>query len=505
MSLSRFPVLLAVLSALLSALLSATVGCGGAQEVVVKPKPYDQAIRNPMKGFIDKPDGIGYVTLSRPYVAWSDLESSAGDGADKIVRYSNAMWKDIPQRNVKVIPRVYLEWPIGSPGDEYWPIQSYYPSDMTVRDFTSAKFKARAVRMVEKMAQAWDNDDRIAFIEMAMIGPWGEHHDPAPTEAIQKVLGDAFTANFKHKLVMVRYPWHFEDYKFGIHWDSFGKPGWESRTHIPLLEGPLADRWKIAPMGGEMAYHKGEPANTQLGLDPTDTAANYADTVIRYIHRWHWTTLGWMGNHDANNAAASANAERFQKAFGYRYVLDECRYDGRVRGGGRLNVSFTVRNVGSAPFYYTWPVEVSLLDANTHQPAWKSTFKNVDIRTWLPGNFSDIGKGKMIGQDKQTHVFQWATGIDYDIPPQPTTVSGSFQLPTSLPAGRYILALAILDPAGDLPSLRFATANYFTGGRHPIGWVGLDSDNPNPQLDDKMFDDLRADKTLHYVVDHEVK
>ena len=73
-------------------------------------------------------------------------------------------------------------------------------------------------------------------------------------------------------------------------------------------------------------------------------------------------------------------AEAIQKAFGYRYVLDEVRFSFSTL----LNVAFDVTNTGSAPFYYNWPVEVALLDPETKKSVWKSTF-DTDIRKWLPG------------------------------------------------------------------------------------------------------------------------
>lgn len=63
----------------------------------------------------------------------------------------------------------------------------------------------------------------------------------------------------------------------------------------------------------------------------------------------------------------------------------------------------------------------------------------------------------------------------------------------------YILALAILDPAGNLPSVRFATTNYFRGGRHPIGWIGVGRRQPK-QRPLPAFDDPAQDHTLHYDV-----
>jgi len=79
-------------------------------------------------------------------------------------------------------------------------------------------------------------------------------------------------------------------------------------------------------------------------------------------------------------------------------------------------------------------------------------------------------------------------------------VAGRFVMPEDLARGDYILALAILDPAGMLPSVRFAIENYFIGGRHPIGLVGVDQIPPAPELDPASFDDPAADRTLHYVL-----
>ena len=63
--------------------------------------------------------------------------------------------------------------------------------------------------------------------------------------------------------------------------------------------------------------------------------------------------------------------------------------------------------------------------------------------------------------------------------------------------GEYILALAILDPAGNVPAVRFAIKNYFKGGRHPMGKIGV---NYTPEaFTVREFDDIRLDSSLFYV------
>jgi len=82
-------------------------------------------------------------------------------------------------------------------------------------------------------------------------------------------------------------------------------------------------------------------------------------------------------------------------------------------------------------------------------------------------------------------------------PPKTYQASGDFEL--TVPTGRYILAIAILDPSGRLPSLRFATSQYFKGGRHPIGIVAVNQGNGGSLPGDMVFDDPAKDDSLHYL------
>lgn len=68
-----------------------------------------------------------------------------------------------------------------------------------------------------------------------------------------------------------------------------------------------------------------------------------------------------------------------------------------------------------------------------------------------------------------------------------------------IPCGEYILALAILDPSGMLPSVRFANTNYFEGGYTPLGYIGIDADVADAALPESEFDDIQNDRTLKYI------
>ncbi len=457
----------------------ASLAAGSNNQVVIRPQEYQGALRNPLKGF--RPDTgpraftQEYATLARCYLKWNELENSESDGIDRIMRVCNERWKDVEKYNIKVIPRVYLDWD-EKEGNEYW------PADMQTHDYSSDQFRQRLQRLIQRLGQCWDRDPRVAWVQMGLIGYWGEHHHPSLDARMQQLLGDAFTAAFPNKKVTVRNPREFPDYEFGIYWDS-----WAHIEQVPMDGAAMAKlnaergRWKSCPMDGECAYNWGR-YREQPGDNPNDTLRDPAHRawLIDTIRWLHGNDLGWVANYDAGDPLVHAGAQEVQKAFGYRLVIDEVRYDAVVLPGQGFRVAFRLRNTGSAPFYYNWPVEVSLLDPKSREVVWKSVFRDVDIRTWLPGD-------------------QWnKQSRRYEMEPKTYEVGGSFAVPGKVPEGDYLVALAILDPAGMQPAVRFAIRNYFIGGRHPLGVIGVGKTPSSPELDPACFDDPAKDKTLHY-------
>lgn len=78
------------------------------------------------------------------------------------------------------------------------------------------------------------------------------------------------------------------------------------------------------------------------------------------------------------------------------------------------------------------------------------------------------------------------------------TIEGDLAIPSDIAPGEYMLAISINDPAGNLPSIRFATINYIQGGRHPMGYIGVGQQIDNFEISRNLFVDLAADKTLYY-------
>lgn len=459
--------------------------------VTVTPAEFQGAINNPLKGFRDYKRN-GYGLIRRQYVRWKDIEAAADDSVDRIIAYTNRVtiingrrFEDI---NVKLVPRVYLDWN-GAPGNQHW------PADLNTFDYDSPAFQERLRRLAEKLGKAWDEDPRIFAIQMGLIGYWGEHHTPAPTVAQRRLLTEAFQQAFKNKPVLVRHTnAEFMQRGFGIYYDTFGTLTREP-PQGPVDQFPMAATnvyphiWKRGPVEGEVEYNwqrdrEGSKPLETFGVTPNETMTvpAYRRYMIDKIRRYHASYLGWISDYDDSKADIVDGAGELQKAFGYRFVIDSASYP-LVAQGENLTVKFTVRNTGSAPFYLDWPVAVSLLDPSTKKPVWSAALEGVDVRTWLPGEDWDSAE------------------FAYRRPAAQYLNEGYAALPAGIAPGTYILAISILDRQGGMmPSVRFAIDNYFRGGWHPLGFIGIGGPPQEASLRDFAFDSPAFDDTLSYNV-----
>ncbi len=465
--------------------------------VTVIPSEFQGAINNPLKGFrAYKKDGYGLV--ERSYIKWQDIEASADDTVERIIAHTNRITETKGRRfedlNVKLVPRVFLDWN-GTSGRQYW------PADLHTFDYDSPAFQERLRRLVAKLGEAWDNDPRIFAVQMGLIGYWGEQHHPAPTAEQRRLLTEAFQKAFRNKPVLVRHtdP-EFMEAGFGIYYDTFAnlsrEPPTGPKDQLPWQATHVyPELWKRGPIEGEVEYNwqkqreSAKPAET-FGRTPDETmkVPAYRRYMIDKIRRYHASYLGWITGYADSDREVLAGAAELQKAFGYRFVLDSASYPLTVQPGTKIQLKLTARNTGSAPFYLDWPVAVALLDPVTKKPAWSAPLSGVDIRKWLPGEDWD------------------SAAFAYRRPAVSYQEEGHATLPPDIKPGHYIVALAILDRQGGmLPSARFAIENYFRGGWHPLGFIGVGETPKEISLGNVKFDSPAFDDSLHYAVPEKLR
>jgi hypothetical protein len=511
------------------------------ESVSVSFDEYRNAFRNPMKGFreyfnpgVDKKREeypFPYGTMVKEYMQWNMIEDSVSDGVDRIVEYSNHRWMGFEDINMKVIPRVFLVWVEpwhggvdknpDNPDDmngSHWPSDMVPEYDSPYRQipgsvgamvapedsvkpikggYFSPEFPDRVKNLVAKMGEAWDNDPRVAYVEMGIIGEWGEHHDPdistywPPHDeplhvenrtwlpGIEKVLGDAFTEAFKNKKVMVRYAYEFKDYQFGIYWDSWSIDQEIERGYNEMLR--LNDRWKSQPIGGEITWNWG--SLKLKGFNSFEDCVKDDSTrrlIIEQIRNLHCNHLGGITWADFNDRDFIPYADLIQRSLGYRFAMSSFVYPRQAKAGDSFSIEFKVTNSGSSPFYYDWPVEISLLDVVTHKKVWSKVLQTVKISQWMPGENWSVTENKYMEE------------------PPVYTVNESLVIDSAIKPGKYIVAVSILDPAGMTPSLRFANTNYFEGGVHPVGYIGIGCRLKDFGISPSDFFDIQSDKSLKY-------
>lgn len=483
-----------ILKILLSALMFAGCFFLRAQDLIItRPLEYPDALSNPFKGFRPGLNDAGdpaypYPTLVRDYIRWNQIENDASDGVQKIIAFCNERWQGLEMLNVKVIPRVYIDWN-SSDGNEYW------PADLTPGDWSSQEFKDRVVNLIYKLGEAWDDDPRVAWVQTGIIGYWGEQENPVGVDedGWAERIGAAYDSAFQNKQLVVRNQRHWDPYgyKWGVYWDSYGHPGQTSGSWTDIRNANAQGRYLTEIIEGEVAYNWGEGSfDPVYGGEPEITLNNSAFTgnMIDVIRELHCTGLGWISDYDLDGSLGTdpdsirANASRMQKAFGYRFILSEYKGFSRADQGDTLELSFKVCNMGSAPFYKDWPVAFTLIDELTKQIIWTEIITDVDITHWLPGSNYNY------------------TTRSYNNPAPEYQIDASLRIPTNIPTGQYLAGISIIDPSTHLPGIFFAIENFLAESQaQPLCRMGIgEALNGAPEVDPSVFGDPLADDARYY-------
>jgi hypothetical protein len=241
----------------------------------------DAAIGNPLKGFMSNPDFSGY----NPYVAESIVDISLEAyyiGLDELMVGNNTFnWdplerrlNDASSRNRHAVLSIICHYPnwnklsipqyILDDGLELF----YYPDFLGggySPNYGDKKLLSALEQFIGALGERYDGDQRIGFINLGLLGFWGEWHtfphDYVPEHAKQSVVSWYRNA-FQTTKILARYPQKTAyDSGFGLVDGSFtyetidGKAnGNEFREHYfwpSVVHSRQADFWKRAPMGGE--------------------------------------------------------------------------------------------------------------------------------------------------------------------------------------------------------------------------------------------------------------
>lgn len=399
-------------------------------------EPGPLPIENPLKGYAAYLDGApklsGYASMAYVEAPWSDLEPEEGQYRfDRLdARFEHPLSKD-----KSVVLRIWLDYPSRPSGVPGWlrakglkmTPYSEYGGGLSP-DYDNDELKRGLFRFIAALGRRYADSGRVRFIEVGFLGFWGEFHTYPhdqwfASSATQSLVVDALHRAFPHTHLLGRNPAYasLNQPWMGFHDDMIpdDTDSGEVWDFLPELTAHgLQNNWKVAPTGGEMVPFA---AKRLLSTD--------WDKLTSAVRKCHFSFIaGYCPVLEQNvSPEFKRRSDELASLLGYSFRLQRALLPAATSASSSWRFEISGSNVGVAPFYYPWPVNLALLRPGggvvDQQPL------NVDVRSWLPGGFTMAGS------------VRWHA-----------------------PAGSYDVAIGILDPASKRPVIRFANQLEYTNG-----------------------------------------
>lgn len=261
-------------------------------------------------------------------------------------------------------------------------------------DYDHPELLSAMVGLIEALGARYDGDRRIGFIQVGLIGFWGEWHtypysEWFPSEATQESVLNAYDTSFKTTQLQIRRPAaNSVSLRMGFHDDSFAYStiGDESWFFLPGLESAGADqRWQEVAIGGEL-----RPELQETAFSDRYTEGDYAQDPLACIEQTHASYLlnyrAFSGNNIGYEGDQLLRAEEAALAMGYTFEVREATMEATVHNSGEADVSLKVlvAQTGIAPFYY--PLSVEAVSLRFDHSASSAT----SLQGLLPGQTEEI-------------------------------------------------------------------------------------------------------------------
>lgn len=328
---------------------------------------YETAYGNPMKGFIPFYSENG-ADDSVPYsMEWFYVPLSAlvdDNGEYKIREGLEPYLESISSRGHQAVFRVYLDYPSSEIGEKAVPQFIWdmgvkkYPYDEygggVSPDYCDRRLIDFLVDFVEKLAEEYDGDGRIAYITTGLIGHWGEWHvctqikQAMASDAQKRQVIRAFEKNFKNTKILTRYPGTpgSGNGKIGFHDDSFTfqtlSDSRNSYFYNKLKKSLQTGVWKSQAIGGEF---RPEGQENFLKNAVTDDYQPFDECVKKTHCSWLMMQAAFNGGLSQDEIDVAKNASA---SLGYDFTVTSVKVK---KFFGKAFVSVEVKNTGVAPIY----------------------------------------------------------------------------------------------------------------------------------------------------------
>ena len=395
---------------------------------------------NPLKGFLtsylwaepanDMPDSMEFLYLPMSALWGADGETFDA-GLEPLLEAAAA-------RAHHAVLRVYLDYPTKPSGVPDYLAETVGCSPYADHgggcspDYEHPELKAAILGLIDSLGERYDGDPRLGFVQVGLLGFWGEWHtwphtELFPSEAMQAEVLDAFVGAFSITHLMVRRPAvHAVDLRIGFHDDSFaystlGDIDWFFWPG--LIAAGAAERWQQVPIGGEL-----RPELQSQVFDDAYSVGTYSQDFNACAETTHASFLlnywAYSGDGVGYVGEERVRAERAARDMGYAFALTGASLhlsaldEGHVDGTVRLEIAAT----GVAPFYYS--LEPTLVDQGTGE-----VLASADpLLSLLPG---DSHTAEFIIRNAPSRVFEGPLMLELR---SPMLLHGQrIQLPTITP------------------------------------------------------------------------
>jgi hypothetical protein len=286
---------------------------------------------------------------------------------------------------------------------------------------------------LKALGERYDGRPEVEFLDIGSYGIWGEWHtkNPAPVE-VRKQIVDLYQHAFgKTPLVFMSDDAEVLNYAMargtGFRRDGVASPwheeNWIGSKKYAAVQG-MADVWKHAPVVFEWFGN----------YDYIQSKKWSFDAAVNFMLNNHVNLIN--DNIGQVPPGAMPQLEKLARLAGARFVLREISHEKSITPGRALNLRMKWANVGAGRLHRPFRLRFFLLDS-TGTPAFTADAK-ADPRSWLPGAFD---------------------------------LTESLMLPSSLKAGDYTLALALMETGALKPTFRLAFDAPDKEGRYEVGKV----------------------------------
>ena len=420
--------------------------CGALHITSFNKKQVDRAftystevLPNPLMGYApsaeeeELPEDVQLVYMA---VTWKELEAQKGVYNWEKIEESNQIerWK---KEGKYIVLRFVLDYPSDTPHEDIpsWLIKEMSdPGDRYASEYGkgfSPNYSDKNLisyyqKAVAAMGERWAKSGQIAFIQLGVLGHWGEWH--INEEANIRKLPEAETREkfitpwiqaFPKANILMRRPFAAaKKHGFGLYNDMVGEEesrevwlGWvrsggdydQEDAKNGLVAMPNA--WQTSPIGGEFTSAVSMEAILKKNLSQT----------VKEVRQSHTTFLG--------PKVAEIIDEKDDK--GYKEVLKNMGYRLWVPSvslkpeSEKTQLTVTLSNKGVAPFYRNWETKIYVYNKTGRVVETKKL--PVDLTKMLPGKEEKVELSlSTVGITDNDKGYRVAIGIVSPLTNQPS-------------------------------------------------------------------------------------